>query len=43
MTPSTPGAKEIAAIIRERRTMNSEPPTCAAVRFGVDLDTLPGI
>lgn len=43
MTPSTPEGEEIAAIIRERRTMNSEPPTSAAVRFDVDLHTLPGI
>lgn len=43
MTPSTAGAEEIAAIIRERRTMDSEPPTSVAVRFDVDLDTLPGI
>lgn len=43
MTPSTPGAEEIAAIIRERHTTNGEPFTGVAASSDVDLDTLPGI
>lgn len=32
--------EEIAAIVRERRTMDSEPLADVAARFGVDLDAL---